>query len=350
MGGRRVPGQELGAAGRVRARGGRGGHRSRGPRRGAGDGGRDGAAWPAGRCSRPGAPLPAERSRAAAATRCTRRWSRSRCSRCRRAGRRSRIAQLLCARRGGRSYWRYARELPGRRRRRTSSPGGSTIPSATGTGPPRCSRCASGRWCRSRRSGAPTRCCAGRRFALAVTALGLAFLTQSRGVLLGFCCGAVVALALGPDRIRRAWLAILAVAAIAACSGTPARALRRVRGRPDDGSRAAVEHAVADARAGRASGASSPRCCWRWSTAGCGCRGSRRTIRAVAAAALACSRSPSSPARLLAVGNPVALVTDKVTSSSSSTSPRPARRGSARPAGSATTCGGSRGASSAPRR
>lgn len=57
-------------------------------------------------------------------------------------------------------------------------------------------------------------------FAIAVAALGLAFLTQSRGVLVGFGAGAVVALALGPDRLRRAWLTILAVGAIALQSGT----------------------------------------------------------------------------------------------------------------------------------
>jgi hypothetical protein len=52
-------------------------------------------------------------------------------------------------------------------------------------------------------------------FSAATSALGLAFLTQSRGVLLGFSCGAVIALALGPDRVRRAWLTIMAVAGVA---------------------------------------------------------------------------------------------------------------------------------------
>jgi hypothetical protein len=56
--------------------------------------------------------------------------------------------------------------------------------------------------------------------ALAVTALGLAFLTQSRGVVLGFLCGAVVAIGLGPERLRRTWLALLAVAAVAVASPT----------------------------------------------------------------------------------------------------------------------------------
>ena len=72
---------------------------------------------------------------------------------------------------------------------------------------------------RRRRSGACTRCCGRPASRSPLTALGLAFLTQSRGVLLGFCCGAAVALALGPDRLRRAWLAILAVAAVAIASG-----------------------------------------------------------------------------------------------------------------------------------
>jgi hypothetical protein len=48
-------------------------------------------------------------------------------------------------------------------------------------------------------------------FGLAVLMLGLAFLTQSRGVLVGLGCGALVALALGPDRVRRVWLALLSV-------------------------------------------------------------------------------------------------------------------------------------------
>ena len=46
-------------------------------------------------------------------------------------------------------------------------------------------------------------------FALATLCLGLAFLTQSRGILLGLALGGCVALALGPDRVRRAWMAML---------------------------------------------------------------------------------------------------------------------------------------------
>jgi O-Antigen ligase len=55
-------------------------------------------------------------------------------------------------------------------------------------------------------------------FGLAELMLGLAFLTQSRGVLLGLGCGALVALVLGPDRIRRAWLALLGVVLLAGAS------------------------------------------------------------------------------------------------------------------------------------
>jgi tetratricopeptide (TPR) repeat protein len=56
-------------------------------------------------------------------------------------------------------------------------------------------------------------------FAAAVLVLGLAFLTQSRGVLIGLALGGVVSLAIGPDRLRRAWLALAATAAVAIASG-----------------------------------------------------------------------------------------------------------------------------------
>lgn len=55
--------------------------------------------------------------------------------------------------------------------------------------------------------------------AAAVMLIGLAFLTQSRGMLIGLACGGVVSLAIGPDRLRRAWLAIAVAAAVAAASG-----------------------------------------------------------------------------------------------------------------------------------
>lgn len=55
-------------------------------------------------------------------------------------------------------------------------------------------------------------------FALALLCLSLVFLTQSRGILLGLGAGACVALTLGPDRVRRAWMAALAVAGIVLAS------------------------------------------------------------------------------------------------------------------------------------
>jgi len=45
--------------------------------------------------------------------------------------------------------------------------------------------------------------------------VGLAFLTQSRGMLIGLVCGGIVSFAIGPDRLRRSWLALALVAVIA---------------------------------------------------------------------------------------------------------------------------------------
>jgi O-Antigen ligase len=55
-------------------------------------------------------------------------------------------------------------------------------------------------------------------FGLALLMLGLAFLTQSRGVLLGIGCGGLVVLVLGPDRVRRVWLALLSLLLLAGAS------------------------------------------------------------------------------------------------------------------------------------
>jgi O-antigen ligase len=55
--------------------------------------------------------------------------------------------------------------------------------------------------------------------AATVLVLGLAFLAQSRGVVLGLAAGGLISILIGPDRIRRSWLAIAALAAIAAISG-----------------------------------------------------------------------------------------------------------------------------------
>ena len=56
-------------------------------------------------------------------------------------------------------------------------------------------------------------------FALTGLLLSLAFITQSRGVVIGLLVGGAVSLALGPDRLRRAWLAIAVLVPIAALSG-----------------------------------------------------------------------------------------------------------------------------------
>ena len=56
-------------------------------------------------------------------------------------------------------------------------------------------------------------------FSAAALCLSLAFLTQSRGVLIGLVLGGAVSLAIGPDRLRRAWLAIGAVLPVAIFSG-----------------------------------------------------------------------------------------------------------------------------------
>ncbi|HEY6638860.1 MAG TPA: O-antigen ligase family protein [Solirubrobacterales bacterium] len=52
-------------------------------------------------------------------------------------------------------------------------------------------------------------------FAVAVLSLGLAFLTQSRGVAVGLVFGAAVFLAIGPDRLRRTLFALAAGAGVA---------------------------------------------------------------------------------------------------------------------------------------
>jgi hypothetical protein len=54
--------------------------------------------------------------------------------------------------------------------------------------------------------------------ALGTLCLGLAFLTQSRGILIGLGAGGMIVLSLGPDRVRRAWTGALVIAAIAAAS------------------------------------------------------------------------------------------------------------------------------------
>jgi len=53
---------------------------------------------------------------------------------------------------------------------------------------------------------------------LASLAVGLTLLTQSRGVLFGLALAAIVAIGAGPDRVRRAWTALLALGLVAVAS------------------------------------------------------------------------------------------------------------------------------------
>lgn len=55
-------------------------------------------------------------------------------------------------------------------------------------------------------------------FALGVAALGLAYLSQSRGVVLGFAAGTLIAVLLGPERLRRVGLTLIAGGLVAAVS------------------------------------------------------------------------------------------------------------------------------------
>jgi hypothetical protein len=64
-------------------------------------------------------------------------------------------------------------------------------------------------------------------FGGAALVLGLAFITQARGVILGLAIGGVVAIGLGPDRLRRAWAALVLAGGLALASEkllTPFRA------------------------------------------------------------------------------------------------------------------------------
>src|SRR4051794_27153501 len=64
-------------------------------------------------------------------------------------------------------------------------------------------------------------------FGGAALVLGLAFITQARGVILGLAIGGVVAIGLGPDRLRRAWGALVLAGGLALASEqllTPFRA------------------------------------------------------------------------------------------------------------------------------
>jgi hypothetical protein len=54
---------------------------------------------------------------------------------------------------------------------------------------------------------------------LSTLCLGLSFLTQSRGILIGLVAGELVILTCGPDRVRRAWVSLIPLGAVALGSG-----------------------------------------------------------------------------------------------------------------------------------
>jgi O-antigen ligase len=147
-------------------------------------------------------------------------------------------------------------------------------------------------------------------FAAALVALGLAFMTQSRGVLIGFGAGAVVALALGPDRVRRAWLAILAAGAIAVLSGDLLRPWDAFAATSTT-SVPAIEDAVSSLAGLAAIGFGAALLLALFDG---GLRLSERhlrRLRTVAAAALAVLALAAAGAALVVVGNPVAFAGDK---------------------------------------
>jgi hypothetical protein len=80
--------------------------------------------------------------------------------------------------------------------------------------------------------------------AWAVLCLGLAFSTQSRGVALGLVCGGLVALSLGPDRVKRAWIALLVVGAVAAVSGPLLEPYDAFTGNANPADADAIRHAA----------------------------------------------------------------------------------------------------------
>jgi O-Antigen ligase len=147
-------------------------------------------------------------------------------------------------------------------------------------------------------------------FAAALVALGLAFLTQSRGVVVGFGAGALVALALGPDRVRRAWLAILAGGAIAVLSGDLLRPWESFAATSTT-SVPAVEDAVGSLAGLAAIGFGVALLLALFDG---GLRMSEthlRRLRIAAAGALAALSLAAIAGTLIAVGNPVAFAGDK---------------------------------------
>lgn len=146
--------------------------------------------------------------------------------------------------------------------------------------------------------------------AAAVLSIGLAFLTQSRGMLVGLACGGVVSLAIGPDRLRRSWLALAVVVAIAAGSSALLA--------PYHGSGSGI--GAASAADIRHAGVALALLCAGSFLAGLfafvfdnGLRspGSARGLRTVATAGLVVIATAVAVAALVKAGNPVSYAEDK---------------------------------------
>jgi hypothetical protein len=165
----------------------------------------------------------------------------------------------------------------------------------------------------------------------AVLMLGLAFLTQSRGVLIGVAVGGAVSIAIGPDRLRRAWLGIALIAAVGAASHellTPYRAFDGGAGTVQDGDVATAADALLVI-------------CGATLVAGLclavldnGLRGDERAAGAMhrlATWALAGVAGLAVVGALVTIGNPVAYADDKVdefTALESAADPQETRLGS----------------------
>ena len=148
-------------------------------------------------------------------------------------------------------------------------------------------------------------------FSGALLVIGLAFLTQSRGVAIGLILGGIVAMALGPDRLRRAWVALIAVGALALASDrllTPYRAF--AEGRPespaDIAPAAEALLLLVLAGFGAALGAALLDGGLRVSEE------ARMRLRRTALAGLAALASLGAVATLMAVGNPLSFAGDRL--------------------------------------
>lgn len=146
----------------------------------------------------------------------------------------------------------------------------------------------------------------------ALLCLGLALTTQSRGILLGLALGAIVALWIGPDRLRRAWLAAGAIAATAAAWDpllAPWRAFDAGAGAVTASDIAAAAAALtALAVGGAVAGTALALVDRRVAPTG----SAVATLRGLAAGGLAVLAFAAAIAGLAAVGDPIGYVGDRI--------------------------------------